>query len=136
MITSKQNKCRVRAEKNGCRDQMLHPSPRVQNPLLVDFAGITYHLWNRTNTVDFAWRLEIFQGRWLTRWISQGRVESFQGFGPFSQWCGSGFRTKQPLCFVFSHHFQMFPLINVLLLLLATPTFANKEKLKFIFHEV
>jgi len=81
--------------------------------------------------LPFTRRLEIFWPAW---WISQVGLESFQGFRPFFQWCESGFRAKLAFYFLFSHHFQMFPFINILLPSRATPTFANKKNWKFIFH--
>jgi len=50
--------------------------------------------WNGTKTVAFVGRVGIFQGRWPTQWISQGRHQSL--------WSASGFRAKSLLVVFFS----------------------------------
>jgi len=49
---------RPRIKKKGCRDQMLHQSLRVQNPLSVDFARNNYHSQNGTKKVPFVERVD------------------------------------------------------------------------------
>jgi len=56
--------------------------------------------WNETKTVAFAGRVEIFQGRWPTQWISQGGSREFWRIPTPVIMVSSDFREK-PLFVIF-----------------------------------